>query len=76
MSTYSASIEAYLASSNLSETGFAAALGRNQVTINRYRRGERIPDADTARLIDEFTKGQVPFEVWQREFLAKAGLQA
>lgn len=74
--TYKDALSAYLEKPGSTETALAEAIGRKQPTINRYRKGERFPDAQTARLIDERTGGEVPFSVWQAEFLNRSGLAA
>lgn len=74
--TYQDSLAAYFAAPDRTEAALAAAIGRTQPTINRYRRGERFPDAETARLIDQHTAGAVPFSVWESDFLTRSGLAA
>lgn len=74
--TYQDSLAAYFAAPDRTEGALAEAIGRSQATINRYRNGLRLPDAETARLIDQHTGGEVPFSVWQATFLARAGLAA
>lgn len=76
MSTYAKALDAYLRRAENKETDLAAAIEKTQPAVNRYRNAERFPDADTARLIDKATGGEVPFEVWQAEFMAKSGLAA
>ena len=75
MSTYKDSLAAYLASPGATEAALAEAIGKKQPTVNRYRNG-RLPDAETARLIDEHTGGQVPFVLWRSDFLKSAGIEA
>lgn len=74
--TYKDALSAYLSKPGSTESALAEAIGCKQPTINRYRKGERFPDAQTARMIDERTGGEVPFAIWQSEFLARAGLAA
>ncbi|ABD27449.1 hypothetical protein Saro_3014 [Novosphingobium aromaticivorans DSM 12444] len=76
MSTYHETLSAFLSEGSMGERELAAAIGRTQVTINRYRNGNRFPDARTARLIDDATGGKVPFPIWQAEFLSRSGLAA
>jgi transcriptional regulator with XRE-family HTH domain len=76
MSTYRSALAAYLDRPNCTETVLADAIGKTQPTVNRYRNGERFPDADTARLIDQHTGGEVSFVLWQAEFLSRSGLAA
>lgn len=75
MSSYKDSLAAFIASGG-NETALAEKVGKSQATINRYRNGRRFPDAETARLIDEHTGGQVPFTVWQADFLSRSGIAA
>lgn len=76
MSTYAASLDAFLKRPENKEIELAERIGKTQPAVNRYRNGERFPDADTARLIDSATVGEVPFAVWQAEFLTRSGLDA
>jgi transcriptional regulator with XRE-family HTH domain len=73
--TYQQTLSAYLATTGTAQAELAAAIGKTQGSVSRYANG-RFPDADTARLIDKHTGGQVPFEVWQREYLSNAGIAA
>lgn len=74
MSTYQQSLAAFLAHAENNETELALAVGKTQAAINRYRNGKRFPDAETARLIDAHTRGQVAFATWQTDFMARSGL--
>jgi transcriptional regulator with XRE-family HTH domain len=74
MNTYATLLDGYLGRPENSEAELAVRLGKPQPTINRYRNGRRFPDAETARLIDAATGGEVSFDVWQAVFLARAGL--
>ncbi len=76
MSTYRQALAAYLEQPSCTETALAEAIGKSQPAVNRYRNGERFPDAETARLIDLHTGGQVPFSAWQTEFLVRSGIAA
>lgn len=76
MSTYSTLLAAFLARDENAETALAEKVGRSQAAINRYRNARRFPDADTARLIETHTNGEVPFAAWQSEFLARSGIAA
>jgi transcriptional regulator with XRE-family HTH domain len=76
MTTYQEALDAYLAAPDRNETALAEAIGKSQGSVNRYRRGERFPDAATARLIDASTQGAVPFSLWRAEFLRNSGLAA
>lgn len=76
MSTYRALLEVFLGRPENTEKDLAEAIGKAQPTVNRYRQGERFPDADTARDIDKATGGDVPFSAWQREFLERSGIAA
>ncbi|WP_311271253.1 transcriptional regulator [Sphingobium sp. WCS2017Hpa-17] len=74
--SYRDALAAFLSKEENTESALAAKVGRTQAAINRYRRGVRFPDADTARSIEEQTGGAVPFAVWQTEFLARSGIAA
>lgn len=76
MQTYAQSLDAYLSKDGNKVTDLAAAVDTQQPNITRYRAGDRFPNADTARAIDAATGGEVPFSLWQTEFLAKSGLAA
>lgn len=76
MTSYPALLEAYLALDGNTELALAEAIGKTQPAVHRYRKSDRFPDADTARRIDEATKGQVPFAAWQRDFLERSGIAA
>lgn len=72
--TYQQALAAFLAHAENAETALAERVGKSQAAINRYRNGKRFPDAETARLIDRETRGQVSFAIWQSDFLARSGL--
>lgn len=76
MDTFQKALSAYLAKDENAECALAQGIGRSQAAVNRYRHGKRFPDADTARLIDEKTNGDVPFAFWQADFLARSGIAA
>lgn len=67
---------AWLAIDGNTQAGLAEVIGKSQVAVHRYGSGDRFPDAETARLIDKHTGGSVPFDLWQREFLDRAGIAA
>lgn len=72
--SYRDALDAYLNREGNTETALALRVGVSQPAIHRYRKGDRFPDSDTARRIDEHTSGEVGFSVWQSDFLAKSGL--
>jgi len=74
MSIYAETLDAYLKRAENKETELADRIERPQPTVNRYRNGKRFPDAETARRIDSATDGEVPFAIWQTEFLSRSGL--
>lgn len=74
MSTYSQALDAFLKRPENKETDLAAAIDKTQASVNRYRNAERFPDADTARLIERATAGEVSFAIWQADFLSRSGL--
>lgn len=74
--TYQQSLSEFLSREENAEKALAGRIGKSQAAINRYRNGKRFPDAETAKLIERETAGEVPFAVWQQEFLARSGLTA
>lgn len=76
MQTYAAALDAYLKRPTKTQQSLADAIGKKQPTVHRYCEGNRFPDADTARRIDEATGGEVPFSLWQAEFLSRSGIAA
>lgn len=44
------------------------------MTICRYVAGTRFPDAATAKAIDKHTAGNVPFSLWEADFLKRSGI--
>lgn len=76
MSTFQQSLAEWLSVEGNAQAALAEAIGKSQAAVSRYARGERFPDADTARQIDQHTSGLVPFACWQREFLTRSGLGA
>jgi transcriptional regulator with XRE-family HTH domain len=76
MTTYQQALAAFLAREENAETALAERVGKSQAAINRYRNGKRFPDADTARIIDRETQGEVSFSIWQADFLSRSGLSA
>ena len=76
MTSYKDPLAAYLAKPDRTETALADAIGKTQPAVHRYRKGDRFPDAETARLIEAQTGGEVPFSIWQAEFMARSGLAA
>lgn len=76
MDSFQSALAIYLARDENAESALAAKVKRSQAAINRYRHGKRFPDADTARLIDEHTDGEVPFKAWQADFLTRSGIAA
>lgn len=76
MSSYKDALADFLSKEDHTESDLAEKVGRSQAAINRYRRGVRFPDAETARQIEKHTNGAVPFAVWQSDFLARSGLAA
>ena len=73
--TYPETLDRYLRKDGNTEASLALAIGVQQPTVNRYRKG-RLPDADTARQIDKATSGEVPFAIWQVDFIRRAGIAA
>ena len=52
-------LDSWLTLNGLAEAEFGKRIGRKQASVNRYRRGKRIPDNRTMRKIFKATKGQV-----------------
>lgn len=75
MDTFQKALATYLKRDENAECALASKVGKSQAAINRYRNGKRFPDAETARLIDEQTEGEVPFAAWQADFLTRSGIQ-
>lgn len=76
MQTYKDKLGEYLAQPGRTENALAALIGKTQPAVHRYRTGDRFPDADTARDIEKHTEGEVPFSLWQAEFLRRSGIAA
>lgn len=76
MTTYQDTLAAYLDRPENTETALADRIGKSQAAVNRYRNGERFPDSDTAKAIEQHTGGEVSFAVWRAEFLTRSGLAA
>lgn len=74
MSKYAQALDEFLSEPGNKVMDLAAAIGTQQPNITRYRLGERFPNADVARAIENGTGGKVPFALWQAEFLARAGI--
>ena len=73
MDSYSDRLKAYL-EGQPKQDDFAARIKKSQPSVSRYASGDRFPDAETARVIDEASGGAVPFTLWQEEALRKLGL--
>lgn len=76
MSTFQKALNDWLGDPANTQAALADAIGTKQASISRYADGKRFPDAATARRIDEFTGGRVPFNTWQADFLSRAGLDS
>lgn len=74
MLTYAETLKAYLDKPENKVTDLADKVDTHQPNITRYASGERFPNAEMARLIDTATDGEVPFSLWQAEFMRKAGI--
>jgi transcriptional regulator with XRE-family HTH domain len=71
MDSYSDKLKAYLETAKQDE--IASQWGCTQPTISRYERGERFPNREMARKIDEKTNGALPFSLWEAEALKRLG---
>jgi len=76
MSSYQEILRKYVAEQANTQAALAEKIGRSQAAVNRYARGLRFPDSDTARQIDAATAGAVPFAVWQTEMARRLGMDA
>jgi hypothetical protein len=76
MDTFQQALVDWLKDPTHTQAALAAAIGKTQVSVHRYRSGGRFPDAETARRIDSHTHGEVPFSSWHADFLARAGLNS
>lgn len=76
MNAYQTALQHFLSRPGVKQEDIAAKIKKSQPALNRYARGKRFPDADTARLIEEATGGVVPFALWQSITLAKMGIAA
>jgi hypothetical protein len=74
MQTYAEALKAYLAKPGNKAVDLAEKVDTTQPSITRYAQGERFPNAEMARLIETATDGEVPFSLWQSEFLQRSGL--
>lgn len=74
MTTFQHSLSAWLSNEGNTQAALAAAVGKSQVTICRYVAGTRFPDAATAKAIDKHTAGNVPFSLWEADFLKRSGI--
>lgn len=76
MNTFQQHLSGWLARSESKQVELAEAIGKQQASISRYAKGERFPDAETARAIEAATGGFVPFSAWQADFMRRSGLAA
>ena len=76
MDSFQTALAAWLELDGNTQTALAQAIDKSQVAVRRYSLGERFPDAETARKIDEATAGAVPFANWQRDFMGRSGIAA
>lgn len=52
-------LDDWMTQENVSDADFARGIERTPQAVNRYRKGERIPDRETMPRIVAFTKGAV-----------------
>lgn len=74
MTKYAQSLDAWLRDTETSEARLATLSDCTQVSINRYRRGMRLPDAELAKRIEVATEGAASYDDWRTAFLEKAGI--
>jgi transcriptional regulator with XRE-family HTH domain len=61
----------YMARKGLSDEQVAAAIGKNRVSVSRYRRRKIRPSWEAVERIREFTKNQVTAEDWLKREAAE-----
>lgn len=76
MNAYQSALRHFLSREGIRQEDVAAKINKSQPALNRYAKGLRFPDADTARKIDEATGGVVPFELWQSVAMERMGIAA
>ena len=54
----------WLKSNDISQRKFAAMIGVDFTTINKYCSGERLPSRDVAVKIEDITNGEVDIRSW------------
>lgn len=74
MDAYRRALSAYLDAPDRTQEALASEIGRSQPAVNRYVRGERFPDAETAKEIHRATDGAVSFDLWQRIAMERLGI--
>lgn len=76
MNAYQTALKHFLDRDGVKQADIAARIGKKQPTVHRYASGDRFPDAQTARRIDEATGGVVSFALWQSVAMEKLGIAA
>lgn len=76
MNAYASALAAWLAPQDRAQERLGAAIKRSQAAVSRYAKGDRFPDAGTARLIEKATSGVVPFALWREVAAQRFGLAA
>jgi transcriptional regulator with XRE-family HTH domain len=71
---YATALEQYLADNPVTQEALASRINITQAAISRYANGRRVPDSETARLIDDATAGAVPFSLWQSVIIDRLGI--
>lgn len=71
---YSEALAAFLKSNRISQATFARQVGSSQPTICHYAQGVKLPRKPKAKLIDQVTNGQVPFNLWQIVAIERADI--
>lgn len=74
MDDYPSALRTWLERPERTQIALAEAVGTTQASIARYAAGQRFPEADLARKIDEATGGEVSFTLWQRAAMARLGI--
>lgn len=75
MDAYSTALKHYLETPGVKQDTLAEAIGCKQPTVHRYAAGDRFPNSQTARLIDQATGGIVSFALWQSVAMKRLGIE-
>lgn len=76
MNPYQTALARFLDNPDVKQEDIAGKVGVSQAAINRYARGKRFPNAETAKEIERATGGCVAFALWQSVAAEKFGIAA